>query len=131
MTQLYDGDFEEGLQHIIAKCGFPTFDEFRKYPDKWRKGTDDLFKSIDESSVAFRKLIKDTKYYWKDQIQCKSLEQVERIAREEGFAISDLEMCPKKFAVGGMNESAGIEMVIQIWPKGEFIKMGGKVIHDA
>lgn len=130
MTQLYDGEFEVQLEHIITKCGFPTFDEFRKYPDKWRKGTDELFKSIDESSITFRKLIKDTKYYWKDQILCKSLEQVERIAREEGFKIQDLEMCPQKRAVGGMNESAGVEMVIQIWPRDEFVKMGGKVVND-
>lgn len=131
MTQLYEGEFEDGLNHIIQNCGFPPFDEFKKNPDKWRRRGDELFQSADESSITFRKLIKDTKYYWKDVMECKSLEVVERVARDEGFSIDQLEMSPKKFAISGTNEQGGIEMRIQFWPKEEFARMGGKVLNDA
>jgi hypothetical protein len=131
MQTLNNSDFENGLDFITQHCGFPTFDEFKKNPDNWRRGYDDLFKSADESSVVFRKNIKETKYMWKDQFECSSIEQVERIARDEGFVPNDLEMCPKKTAISGMNENAGVSVIIQFWPKGEFRKRGGKVFHEA
>jgi hypothetical protein len=131
MTQLYDGEFEDGLQHIIQNCGFPSFDEFKKNPDKWRRGTDDFFKTLDDSSQVFRKAIKETKYFWKDEIECKSLEMLERVAKEEGFHPDQLEMCPKKRSLTGTNELGGVGMYIQVWPKEEFRRLGGKVIHEA
>jgi hypothetical protein len=131
MTETNDEGLDEGLHFIIQNCGFPTFDEFRKNPDKWRRKNDDLLESADQSSIAFRKNIQKTKYMWKNSFECKSLEQIERIAKEEGYKIHDLAMCPQKKAISGSNEQAGVEVVIQFWPKLEFELLGGKTVHEA
>lgn len=110
----------------LIKVGFPTFDEFRKNPDKYRKGADELFASADASTQnpGMRRKLDSQKYMWRNQYVCSSLEQIERIAKEEGFQANDLEMLPITRKLHGTDEQGDIEIIIQYWPKGEFQAMG-------
>lgn len=68
--------------------GCPTFQEFASNPDKWRRPTNELMGAIAGSSQALKRL-KEHRYYF-EGIPCKSLEDAERIAREEGVHASEL-----------------------------------------
>lgn len=129
MTQAIKDTFQEDLSHIIHKFGFPTFDEFRKNPDKYRRKKDELLECADGSSITDRKRIKQTTYMWKDSIKLTSLEQVERVAKEEGFTLHDLEMSPHMLERDGTSKLGAIEQVIQFWPKAD-LKQKGLVIAN-
>lgn len=111
---------------FLEKIGFPTIDEFKKNPDKYRKGVDELFASADAStqSNSLRKKLDSQKHMWRDQYLCSSLENLERIAKEEGFQANDLEMLPTVRKLHGTDEAGDIEIIIQWWPKGEYQTMG-------
>lgn len=110
----------------LNKLGFPTFDEFKKNPDKWRKATDELFKSCDASMqlAQIRGRMKTQKYSWRDKYFCESLEQLERIAKEEGYSAEDLEMIPIVKTIDGSSQYGRVEIVVQFWPRDEYVKKG-------
>lgn len=124
-----DDTLEDMLEYLVPR-GFPTFDEFKKDPDKYRLRADHLFESADGSTRSFRKQLVTQRYFWKDQYDCgSSLEKVERIAKEEGYGIHQLEMCPKVRSMTGTSKET-VETVVQFWPKAEFKAMGGVVAND-
>lgn len=110
----------------LVKVGFPTFDEFKKNPDKYRKAADEVFASADASTQVqgMRKKLDSQKYMWRNVYECSSLEQLERIAREEGYEANDLEMLPITRKLHGTDEQGDIEIIVQYWPKGEYQLMG-------
>lgn len=124
-----DIDIVDAMPELI-KMGFPTFDQFRKNPDKYRKGREEIFESADQSSITFKNSVKRQVYMWKDQYTCKTLEQLETICKNEGFTPSDLQMRPIVKPVSGTSNQNQVEIVIQFWPKDEFEAKGGKVILD-
>lgn len=103
-------NWQEALPHLIKK-GFPTFDEFRKNPDKWRKRPDDILESVDRSTQTFRDDVKDQKYLWEDKYEVDSLEDIERICREEGVNRGDLEIEP---VIRQANEGK-VEIFVRFW----------------
>lgn len=85
------------LDDILAnptRYGMPSFDEFRKAPDKWRKRPDDVFTLADGSTRVFRGAVAKQVYFIKGY-KCDNLEKVERIAKEEGMNLYNLEMIPE------------------------------------
>lgn len=122
---------KDELDWLLTR-GFPTFDEFRKNPDKWRLRPEQLFESADASTQVphFRKLVSTQKWQWKDQFKCDSLEQIERIAKEEGFQVQDLEMEPLVNRIHGTSADNQVEIVVRFWPKSEFKARGGVVAND-
>jgi hypothetical protein len=119
------GDYEPFLRSI----GFPTFDEFRKNPDKWRKRPDELLISADGSTQAFRDQVERHRYMWRDQYSFGSLEQIERVCREEGYSTEDLEMEPLVKPLHGSSKQGKVEIVIRFWPKDEWSRKG-KIVAD-
>jgi hypothetical protein len=116
----------------FCKMGFPTFDEFRKNPDKWRKDAEELFGSVEGShqDPFERKRLHKQKYMWRDQYKCDSIEQLQRIAASEGYPnAQDLEICPIKMLIDGTNKRGRTELVVQFWPKWEW-KLKGKVLTN-
>jgi hypothetical protein len=131
MTPTYDDlDMDSAIEFLVNRHGFPTFDEFRKNPDKWRMREDELFASADASTQTFKQALQTQKYQWKDEYLCDSLEQVERIAKDEGFKISDLEMQPAVRTVNGTSPGGPVEIIVRFWPKEELKVMGGIVAND-
>lgn len=127
MTQRSEMGLEDMLEVLIPQ-GFPTFDEFRKNPDKYRNRADQLLESADTSTQSFRKALTKQKYCWRNTYLCDSLEKIERIAKEEGFTVDDLEMQPRVLSTTGTSQ-ATIEIMVHFWPKAEFKAMGGVVAN--
>jgi hypothetical protein len=124
-----DIELDEALPALIA-MGFPTFDEFRKNPDKWRKGKNEVLESADTSSITFKDQVKRQVYMWRNQYTCKTLEQLETICKSEGYDPRDLQMRPIVKPISGTSQQGQVEIVIQFWPSGEYEARGGKVIFD-
>lgn len=113
---------------VLIPAGFPTFDQFKKDPDKYRVAGNHLFESADASTITLRKALSKQKYCWRNEYKCKSLEQLETIAKNEGYSVDDLEMQPKVYSLTGTNQE-DIEIVVHFWPKDEFAAMGGIVAN--
>jgi len=114
----------------ICNFGFPTFDEYRKNPDKWKKGLEEIFASVDASLQGDgRKYLVRQTYKWRDQYKCDSLEEVQRIAKNEGYTANELEICPIRFLTDGTSLTGRVEIEVQFWPKWEW-KAKGKVLTN-
>ena len=81
-----------------AKLGLPTFDEYKRNPQYYREKMigrdDDNFATIDKADTRVKPLIRKQKYFL-DGMECKSLEDVERIAKMEGTPINQLTWKPE------------------------------------
>lgn len=120
----------EDMLALLVPMGFPTFDQFKKNPDKYRIGVEQLFESADGSTTMGREKLATQTYYWRDQYDCgTSLEKVERIAKEEGYGIGDLEMQPKVHKLDGTSGEGRRWICVHFWPKAEFKAMGGIVTN--
>lgn len=124
-----DIDLADAMPALIA-MGFPTFDQFRKNPDKWRKGTNEVLESADLSSVTFKDSVKRQVYMWRNKYTCKTLEQLETICKSEGYNPKDLQMRPIVKPINGTSNQGQVEIVIQFWPQDEFEARGGKIVVD-
>lgn len=73
--------------------GAPTFDQFVKNRHHYTSKDELLAESVDQGSKWFRRNV-SYRYYFLGY-RCDSLEQVERIAKSEGYTWSDLELKPE------------------------------------
>lgn len=122
-------DFDETIEWLTQR-GFPTFEEFKKNPDKWRPRSEEILESADRSSISYRARLGKQSYMWKDQIECKTLEQLQRICKEEGYDPLNLEMRPILKPRGGTGKDRRTDLVIQFWPKHLLRLMGGIIAND-
>lgn len=76
------------------KFGVPTFEQFSKNPDKYRRPVEGLFETADKGSTVLKGLIKEHVYEIMGY-RTKSLEEVQRIMRNEGANPDDYEMRPE------------------------------------
>lgn len=123
-------EFESMLGALVHAGIFPSFEEYRKNPDKWQKRPEELFESIDQSTLSHKKRLIKQKYRWKDLWECKTLEELERVYKGEGFTMDDLEMVPSIRNANGTDPKGDIEIVVSLWPKNELRAMGGVVAND-
>ena len=73
----------------------------------------EIFESVDSSSMTFKKQLVKQKYFWRDTHACDSLEQVQRICKEEGYSPLDLEMEPKNFTpIDGTLQRGRVEIIV-------------------
>jgi hypothetical protein len=75
------------------KYGAPTFEEFKRNPDKWRVANDQILQSVTGGSSTISNI--KAQHYEIAGYKCKSLEEVERVARDEGISLKDLDMYPQ------------------------------------
>jgi hypothetical protein len=130
MTQIYNEDgltVDQIATLLVVHCGFPTFDEFKKNPDKWRRDKEEMFVAIDRGSSV--KTDKKQIYYWKDLYRCSSLEQAQRIALDEGYTASDLQEEPIRRTRQGSSSAQDTEVIVRLWPKEEFRRRGGVIFE--
>ncbi len=77
-----------------SRYGLPTFEQFSKNPSAWRFGDEYLLESVDAGSKilnkGFRKYTYEIAGYKTD-----SLEEVQRIAGNEGLNLKTMEMRPR------------------------------------
>ena len=81
--------------------GAPTFAEFKRDKEKYLGKRDDGFDQVDKGSGRLGKIAKKYKYEIEGR-QCKTLEEVEKIAHcELGIDIDALEYRPELIPLGG------------------------------
>lgn len=80
----------EDLYEDPGAFGMPTFDEFRKNREKWLGRDDDTLACVSKGGEAANK--KHSKHTYEiEGYRCKTLEEVERVAREQGIALRSLD----------------------------------------
>ena len=94
-----DVEFGDFYADAVRAGAIPTFEEFKKDPDKMRRDRENLFAQIDQGQTMLRNL-KRQKYFFKtrsgNKYECgKSLERVAAIALEEGIHFSQLKPYPE------------------------------------
>lgn len=115
--------------YALLPLGFPTFDEFRKAPQKWRRDPEELFTGIDKGSLTAKR--ESHKYYWRNYA-CDSLEQAQRIAKDEGYDAKDLQEQPIRRMKHGSSVDGDTEVHVHLWPIIEYKLMNpkGVVFND-
>lgn len=91
----------EDLLNNPKAYGLPTFEEFSKNPERWRKAAEDIFSQVDIGSVLGLKNRVANHTYEVSGYKCKTLEECERIALNEGWDLKQLEVCPEIIPLGG------------------------------
>lgn len=76
------------------KYGLPTFQEFQREPGKYRQPEDGDFGWVEKGSDLLRGVIKSHSYECLGY-KAKNLETCERIAKDHGLGIMDLDMKPE------------------------------------
>ena len=92
-SELSDASLEDILNNP-HKYGVPTFEEFQKNPDAYRTSKTFQLDSASNGSILLNSLIKSQTYEL-DGYKCKSLEEVEKVALNQGIRLDDLIMEPE------------------------------------
>ena|SRR6185312_8243912 len=86
-------DFEE-IEFDVTKHGFPTFEEFRRNPDRWREQPEGVFATVEKAGNLFKGYIRRIKYEL-EGYRFETLHEVQRAARNMGYRDSDLTFQPE------------------------------------
>ena len=81
------------------KFGMPTFDEYVRNRDKYIGSEEETLASADRGSTALNRTVK-RHVYEVEGYRCKSLEEVERIARSQGIDLRKLDYRPQLVQAG-------------------------------
>jgi len=137
MTHISDNQFmdpsfslADGLEWLHKNTNFPTFEQFRKDPDKYRESQTEIFECIENLNVQFKERVKSVKYFWRGKYEC-TLGKIYTIAKEEG-CLGNLEMEPIIEPMDGSSNGHDnrLAVIVNVWPKDEFRAQGGIVAND-
>lgn len=78
----------------------PTFDEFRKNPDKYKTGPLSLLEVAEQGPLNFRRHLRTIRYHIGGE-EVKTLEAVEQRAKDLGWDLLRMEMKPELEQVTG------------------------------
>jgi len=104
----------EDLEKNPNKYGVPTFEQFAKNPGFFRVNPEEAFLHAETGSTIFKKHIKYR--FFIDGYECKSIEEVERIAVDQGYRREDLDICPEIIPAGGGRAEFHVKFINK--PKG-------------
>ena len=92
--------FNDIYREVISwNCGFPTFEEYCKNPEKWKANTNKL-NVLDKGPTQTRKIINKITYDF-EGYKTEKTEYLENILRDEGLTESDIEFYPELVNAGG------------------------------
>lgn len=125
-------DFAESMEWLHKHTNFPTFEQFKLNPDRYREKSDEIFTSIDQLNIEWKDKVAQVKYFWRGEYECKSLSRLFDIARNEGYSGTDLEMEPIAEAMDGTSNlhDSRVKITVNVWPKKEFKAQGGVVANE-
>lgn len=93
---------QEAILENPKDFGLPTFEEFRRSPDKWLGSWEDTFDSAYKSSQdKFLRSHIQRHIYEIEGYKCKTLEEVEKVARSQGIDLRSLDYRPEMIPQGG------------------------------
>lgn len=120
-------EFDDMVAFLTSR-GFPSFDQFRKNPEKFRLNRYDLFESIEKSMTIDRNDLAKQKMYWRYEKQTVTFGQLLRRIQEEGYKPEDVDVMPYR----AKNDSGtGKDVIyVRVFPKFEIRMMGGVIPND-
>lgn len=95
-----------------TKLGMPSFDEFAKNPEKYMGREDDRLSEADVGASQVKHLVK-RHIYEIEGYRCKTLEEVERVARNQGIPIRELDYRPSMVQAG----AGKYDIIVKFVPK--------------
>ena len=84
----------QDMVHTPSKFGAPTFEQFKANRDHYVGREDDIMTKVDRGSELLKSRIKKYKFEVFNY-RCKTLEEAEKVIRNNGFKLSDMEMAPE------------------------------------
>ena len=93
LKQLSEATFDDVMEDP-KKFGLPTFDEFAKNPDTLFGREDERLQEVERGSTNLNRVVK--RYIYEiEGYRCKSLEEVERVARSMGIDLREMDYQPQ------------------------------------
>ena len=89
--------------------GMPSFDQFRKDPDKFRDSEGARMGRLDQGSRVFNNLVEKQTYKYK-KWETTSLEEFQRVLKNEGKDFMNMKLCPQVIPTKG----GKCEIVIEV-----------------
>lgn len=86
---IFEGLTEQQLR-LIRSSGFPTFDEYIKNPDKYRKSNEDIFAVIERGPETLRNATKGKHVLKVLGKRVSSIGQMIRVAKDMGFDLKKM-----------------------------------------
>lgn len=125
-----NSDMASSLEWLHQHTNFPTFEQFKLNPDRYREKPDEIFESIDSLNLEWKDKVAQVKYFWRGEYEA-TLHKIYDIARNEGFKGSDLEMEPIAESMDGTSNQHDnrVKITVNVWPKSEFKAKGGIVAN--
>lgn len=99
------------------KFGFPTFDEYVANREKFLGDSEEALSTADRGSTVLNRTVK-RHIYEIEGYRCKSLEEVERIAKSQGIDIRALDYRPQLVQAG----AGKFDVIVRFVSKSERMK---------
>lgn len=106
---------EVQLQDIVddpSKYGAPTFDEFRRHPEKWLGRADEKLISADQGSQVLGNVQRHI--YEIEGYRCKTIEEVERVAKSQGIPLKELDYRAQLIPCGGGKADVLVKFISKV-----------------
>lgn len=84
----------EDIVRNPQSIGAPTFEDFKRNYHSYMGREDDLFMKVDKGSELLKSRIKKYKFEVFNY-KCKTLTEAEKVIKDYGFKISDMDMVPE------------------------------------
>lgn len=97
-AKLEDATWEE-FQADPEKFGFPSLERWQKERERYLGREDEILASADNGSDLLRRSVR-RHVYELEGYRCKNLEEVERVAREQGINLKALDYRPQVVQAG-------------------------------
>ena len=123
MTEVKPAEDINELLKDPKKFGFPTFSEYANNPDKYVFTAGERLGHIDKSTHAFRHLVQKHRYRlgaW----NVDTLEEIERIAKNEGVDLLKCKLAPTVIR----NPGGKVDIEIEFVPDTGILDAGGKPV---
>lgn len=113
IDNLEDATWEE-LSANPEKFGLPSFDRWAKEREKFMGTEDEVFASADKGSTLLSRSVQ-RHIYEIEGYRCKNLEEVERVAREQGINLKALDYRPQLVQSG----AGKYDIIVRFVSKGQ------------
>jgi hypothetical protein len=100
MAELFANATLEDIAKDPRKYGAPTYEEYVRNRSRYQAQTANLFDVADNGTSNLKMVLKGYRYEI-DGYKCDTLEEVERVAKSQGYSEEDLEMLPEVIPLGG------------------------------
>ena len=90
----------DDISEYLKKAGFPSFDEFSRNVEKYMGRDDDRLAEVDRGHTDGLKKVVKRQIYEIEGFRCKTLEEVERIAKDRGIPLKELDYRPQLIPLG-------------------------------